>query len=270
MSDGAEILIAAMDKRGITDNDLRDGLAAICGGESGMRPIRERGYASTSNARIREIFASARHLSDDELTRVKKNDKDFFEAMYGVGTSTGLNLGNTQPGDGYKFRGGWQIQLTGRANYTRYLRMVGRPDLIENPDAAIEDAALGADLAVAYILDRYHGGGFEAMKRAVGNSFGYPDDVKNRLYAEFCRSGRFHAGNHVTPAVSMLLQKSDRGDAVKATQDALIVAGFFCGPWGADGIFGNATEDAVANFQSAKGLRVTRVIDDPTRAALGL
>jgi hypothetical protein len=45
------------------------------------------------------------------------------------------NLGNTQPGDGERFRGRGYIQLTGRANYERMARDTGLP-LLEHPELA--------------------------------------------------------------------------------------------------------------------------------------
>jgi putative chitinase len=44
------------------------------------------------------------------------------------------DLGNVQPGDGYRFRGRGLFQLTGRANYERFARAVGQPQILENPD----------------------------------------------------------------------------------------------------------------------------------------
>ena len=46
-----------------------------------------------------------------------------------------LDLGNTQPGDGKRFKGRGPIQLTGRANYQRYGGLLG-VDLISNPPLA--------------------------------------------------------------------------------------------------------------------------------------
>lgn len=45
------------------------------------------------------------------------------------------DLGNTEPGDGYRFRGRGIIHLTGRANYTYYSQKIG-VDLVEDPSLA--------------------------------------------------------------------------------------------------------------------------------------
>lgn len=65
------------------------------------------------------------------------------------------DLGNTEPGDGRKFKGRGFIQLTGRANYRAYGERLGI-DLEGNPDLALETETAARILAV-YLADRQDG-----------------------------------------------------------------------------------------------------------------
>lgn len=56
------------------------------------------------------------------------------------------DLGNVQKGDGYKFRGRGLVQLTGRANYTKYGKLIG-VDLANDPEKA-----LVPDIAVKILI----------------------------------------------------------------------------------------------------------------------
>ena len=58
------------------------------------------------------------------------------------------------------------------------------------------------------------------------------------------------------------------GADVKQLQTNLIKLGFSCGKWGADGEFGDCTEQAVEAFQRKYGLEVTGVYDGRTREAM--
>jgi putative chitinase len=58
------------------------------------------------------------------------------------------DLGNTQEGDGFRFRGRGPIQLTGRANYRRFGALLGLP-LEEQPELAATPR-VGFQIAAAY------------------------------------------------------------------------------------------------------------------------
>jgi hypothetical protein len=63
------------------------------------------------------------------------------------------DLGNTQAGDGYRFRGRGYIQLTGRHNYTVYGDMLGLP-LADDPDQALDPAVAARLFALFFRLSR--------------------------------------------------------------------------------------------------------------------
>lgn len=187
-----ENLRRAMDEQGVTDPAMRAGIAAIASGEGGFRPRSEQGYGETvmkphrgmsGPAYVRSIFgARVSDLNDTQLIALAQDDEAFFNKVYGG------RLGN-EYNEGYKYRGRGDFQLTGKGNYDRYGKMIG-VDLVNNPDM-VNDPEVSAKIAVAYMKDRYHGGGFEGMKRAVGNPVEATEAVKNANYQQYMASGEF-------------------------------------------------------------------------------
>ena len=71
---------------------------------------------------------------------------------YDAGTAIGNRLGNTQPGDGQRFRGRGFIQLTGRYNYTEIGGQVG-VDLVSTPERA-NDFATAATILAQFLANK--------------------------------------------------------------------------------------------------------------------
>jgi predicted chitinase len=268
MSDEAmqKLLIAAMDQAGMNDDELRAGTAAIIGGESAFRSVAEASYKNTKNTKIRSIFGSTKNMSDSELDALKVDAEKFFNFVYGPSTNAGRQLGNKGEGDGFLYRGRGLIQLTGRGNYVHYGNLIGRPDLAMQPDLANEPQ-IAVAIVVAYMKDRYKGGGFEAMKRAVGNPVHTTEQKKNDLFAKYMAEGTFRFGGIASNSIPAI-RKGDSGPQVSEAQTWLIAKGYFVGPTGVDGDFGNATEGAIKAFQRDVGLPATGTLDDETEEKL--
>ena len=86
------------------------------------------------------------------------------------------DLGNTQKGDGRRFKGRGFIQITGRANYTKYKAycgydVVSKPELLELPKGATRSAAWfftkGCGQNLNYIADLDNRGNTELILQKI-------------------------------------------------------------------------------------------------------
>ena len=104
-----------------------------------------------SVAGLRATFSKAR-ISDADCQRLgrKPGSPAQQEAIANIvyGGDWGLkNLGNSQPGDGWRFRGRGAKQTTGRSNYNDVKTVTGidviaNPDLLADPDMAVQAACI--------------------------------------------------------------------------------------------------------------------------------
>lgn len=85
-------------------------------------------------------------------TEVGYKFKPIEEYASGAAYEGRRDLGNTQKGDGVKFKGRGYIQLTGRSNYLNYGKRLGL-DLIKNPQLAL-DVKNSARILAVYFKDR--------------------------------------------------------------------------------------------------------------------
>lgn len=169
-----EKFIAACKQRGLTDAKyLAAAVANVlkeCGGVSKSENLTA--YANTSNDRIRTIFPSrVKGKTDAEISAIKTDPVKFGDLIYGYQTDIGRSMGNTDPGDGYKYRGRGFLQLTGKRNYAAASkaiygdnRLVTNPDLVNQTDVAAQTSA--------YFL--------QSTKNSSGTGIAYPGADQNQ------------------------------------------------------------------------------------------
>jgi putative chitinase len=102
-----------------------------------------------SAERLLEIFGVGKHsarVTPAEAQRLAHRPQEIAERVYGLGNpKKAKELGNTRPGDGWRFRGGGMLQLTGGANYERVGEETGydlynNPEQLENPTTSFKVA----------------------------------------------------------------------------------------------------------------------------------
>ena len=97
----------------------------------------------TNKAQLAYILATATHESG-----AGAHMEEFASGRAYEGRST---LGNTQAGDGMRYKGRGYVQLTGRRNYADWSRRLGM-DLVGNPDR-VKDPAIAAKILVGGMKD---------------------------------------------------------------------------------------------------------------------
>jgi putative chitinase len=94
------------------------------------------------------MLATTKHeCADTWQPIVERGPRSYFD-KYEPGTKIGRNLGNTQPGDGYRYRGRGYVQITGRPNYQKMgevleIDLPGQPEHALHPPHAYRIMAHG-------------------------------------------------------------------------------------------------------------------------------
>lgn len=176
-------------------------------------------------------------------------------------------LGNTQAGDGWRFRGRGLKQLTGRNNYTRFAESVGitaedSAEYVATEKGAIESAAWFWDTnrlnTIADTDDVVL-----MTKRINGGDIGLAD--RQQRYAGAMRV----FGSDAPPAavaasgaanLSETIRVGSSGDTVRAVQAKLGIT--------ADGAFGPGTDRAVRQWQTANGLTADGIVGPKSLAVM--
>lgn len=164
-------------------------------------------------------------------------------------------LGNTQPGDGWRFRGGGIKQLTGRNNYTVFAKSIGKTpeeaaDYVRTKQGALESACwFWSSNKLNAFADAHDIVGMS--RRINGGDIGLAD-----------RKARWNAALSILSGgmVATELRRGSKGAEVVELQKIIGVR--------ADGDFGPGTEAALKKWQTSKKLAPTGVVDTATRTVL--
>jgi len=175
-------------------------------------------------------------------------------------------LGNTQPGDGWRFRGRGLKQLTGRDNYTRFAK---------DYDMTAEEAAVWVETkegALASALWFWNTNKLNAVadtgnvaaltKKINGGDIGLADRQARYEKAMAVLTGKIplRAANSEAAPTGGTLRRGSKGEEVKRMQAKLGLS--------ADGDFGPGTEAALKKWQAANGLTADGVAGPKTIAKL--
>lgn len=154
------------------------------------------------DGRMRQSLSIAQHVMkamlEADIVGVKRQAAFLAQVMHETGGFTWLeelssgaayegrrDLGNTEPGDGRRFKGRGMIMITGRANYSDAGSDLGL-DLIDSPERAAEPE-VAARVAAWYwrkkgLNDLADAGKFDSITRRINGGLNGKAD-RDRLYA---------------------------------------------------------------------------------------
>ena len=214
---------------------------AQCGHESGGFRVLSENLNYSAKA-LNTIFPKYFRRANRDANPYHRQPEKIANIIY----ASRMDNGNTASGDGWKFRGGGILQLTGRYNYTQFAKeMEMTPeeatDYVRTKKGALDSACWFWDTnnLNKYCDSRDIKG---ATKRINGGYIGLEDRKKHYEHAMEVMGGHWEPGKIVYETIRV----GSRGPTVKAVQEELEI--------GADGVFGKGTEAHIKAWQEENDL----------------
>lgn len=145
---GIQAIKAACTKANITNAYIVATMLGVAGGESLWQLVTENfNYKSDRLLQVfPSVFKGNRALADQYAGNPNNSLPEF---LYGAQSAKGQGLGNTLPGDGAKFIGRGYIGLTGRANYTKFSKLLHDGGFTSSPTSLIDNPEMVNDPSIA-------------------------------------------------------------------------------------------------------------------------
>ena len=256
-----QALVDVLPKYNINTIDRVAAFMAECSHESGNFTVLEENL-NYSWQQLRKVFP--RYFPTDALAQQYHRQPEKIANRVYDDANRQSKLGNTQPGDGWKYRGRGVIQLTGKNNYTAFAASIGQTldqtvEYLKTKDGALESACwFWNNRKINPVADTKN---IDAVSKLVnGGDIGLAErrDLYNKSVKILNESAPVSPAPSPVPAQpsSSVLKVGSKGDSVKKMQQALGIK--------ADGIFGSGTEAALKQWQKGAGLPVTGVADQET------
>jgi len=240
----------------VTTEDRVAAFVAQCGHESNNFKVLTENLNYSAKA-LDSIFPKY-------FKRAGRDAEDYHrqpERIANVIYASRMDNNDTNSGDGWKFRGGGILQLTGRYNYTEFGKTVDMSaeeatDYVRTKKGALDSACWYWD---TNSLNKYADSQDikTLTKRINGGYIGLEDRINHYEHAL-----EVLGGHYTPPAVDMseTVRKGSKGATVKAVQEALGLS--------ADGDFGPGTERAVKTWQAENGLTADGIVGPNTLGKL--
>jgi len=237
--------IPMFEEYGIT-TDLRiAGFMAQCAHESTDFTVLEENLNYSESA-LNRVFSRYFGPRKEDASEYARNPEKIANYVYmDKNRSKSGRLGNTESGDGWRFRGRGIKQLTGRTNYEKFGKTVGMSaeeaaEYVATPKGALESACwFWKTNKLEKFADKDDIVGL--TKKINGGTIGLEDREKRYKDAK-----AILAGKCVKSEETRTLRKGMEGKDVKRMQKFLGVE--------ADGVFGFGTLTALKKWQNKNGL----------------
>ena len=233
------------------------GFIAQCGHESGGFRVLSENLNYSAKA-LNSIFPKYFRRAGRDANEYHRQPEKIANVIY----AGRMDNGDSASGDGWRFRGGGILQLTGRYNYTEFGKAVEKTpeeavDYVRTKAGALDSACWFWDTNK---INRYCDAQdiVGMTKRINGGTIGLDDRKKHYIHALDVLGGDFEE-----PEIeyNQTIRQGSRGPLVSEVQEKLDIDP-------ADGIFGPGTAKIVKHWQSSNGLVADGIVGPKTLGKL--